>query len=112
MHATDYVTGIVFGAIVGILARLTLPGRQNIGVFVTLLIGIAAAVLGTLIAKVFNVDDKLRVDLWGLKWSWAVLAIQVGVAIVGIGLAQGLTHTFLAEEGSPKRRTRRRRRRD
>jgi len=109
MRVTDYLTAILFGAIVGVLGRLVLPGRQPIGNFVTVLIGIGAAVLGTFVARLFNVDGHATVKLWGLKWDWWVLAIQVGFAVVGIALAQGVTHTFLADNDRPKRRTRRRR---
>jgi uncharacterized membrane protein YeaQ/YmgE (transglycosylase-associated protein family) len=109
MRVTDYLTGIVFGVIVGVLGRLVLPGRQAIGGFVTVLIGIGAAVLGTLLAKAFGVQHRAMVELAGLKWSWAVLGIQVGLAVLGVALAQALTQTFLARGGKPRRRTRRRR---
>lgn len=37
---------IVFGLVVGILAKLIMPGRDPGGIIVTLLLGIAGAVLG------------------------------------------------------------------
>jgi uncharacterized membrane protein YeaQ/YmgE (transglycosylase-associated protein family) len=109
VHVTDYVSGIIFGALVGVLGRLVLPGRQSIGSFITILIGIGAAVLGTVLARVFNVDDRAKVQLAGLTWSWWVLGIQVGLAVVGVALAQLVTRTPLAENDRPRRRTRRRR---
>ena len=109
MHVTDYVSAIIFGALVGVLGRLVLPGRQSIGAFITVLIGIGAAVLGTVLARVFNVDGRTQVHLAGLTWSWWVLGIQVGLAVLGVALAQLLTRTALADNGAPRRRTRRRR---
>jgi uncharacterized membrane protein YeaQ/YmgE (transglycosylase-associated protein family) len=106
MHVSDYVSGIIFGALVGILARLVLPGRQSIGGFITVLIGIGAAVLGTLLARVFNVDDRAKVHVAGVTWSWWVLGIQVGLAVIGVALAQLMTRTPLAESDRPRRRRR------
>jgi len=37
---------IIFGAIIGIIARLVLPGRQAYGWFVTVVLGIAGALIG------------------------------------------------------------------
>jgi uncharacterized membrane protein YeaQ/YmgE (transglycosylase-associated protein family) len=107
MRVTDYLTAILFGALVGLLGRLALPGRQSIGLFATGLVGIAAAVLGTFVGRAMHVDDRAVVHVAGLTWSWALLGIQVGFAVVGIALAQLLTHTRLAERDAPRRRRRR-----
>jgi uncharacterized membrane protein YeaQ/YmgE (transglycosylase-associated protein family) len=107
MHASDYVTGIIFGALVGLLGRLILPGRQSIGGFITVLIGIGAAVLGTFLARVFNVDGRAKVHLAGVTWSWWVLGIQVGLAVLGVALAQLVTNTPLAERKTKRRTSRR-----
>ncbi|GAB3867534.1 GlsB/YeaQ/YmgE family stress response membrane protein [Dactylosporangium cerinum] len=37
---------IIGGAIIGVLARLILPGRQNISVVLTVAVGIVAALIG------------------------------------------------------------------
>ena len=111
MRVTDYLNAIVVGAVVGVLGRLVLPGRQRIGAFVTLLIGVGAALLGALVAQLFGVDDHAGVRVWVLHWDWIVLAIQVGFAVVGVGVANVLTHTKLASGDAerPRRRPARRR---
>ena len=43
---------IVFGLVVGIIAKLLMPGRDPGGVIVTLLIGLAGSFIGTLIGRV------------------------------------------------------------
>jgi uncharacterized membrane protein YeaQ/YmgE (transglycosylase-associated protein family) len=106
MHASDYVSGIIFGAVVGVLGRLILPGRQSIGGFITVLIGIGAAVLGTVVAKLFNVDGRAQVHVAGVTWSWWVLGIQVALAVIGVALAQLVTRTPLAAGDRPRRRRR------
>ena len=81
MEVNDIISAALVGAVVGVLGRLVLPGRQRIGVFVTLLIGVGAAILGTYLAKRFGVDTKAPVSFWKLNWDWIVLAIQVGCAL-------------------------------
>ena len=108
MRVSDYLTAIPIGLLIGVLGRLALPGRQRIGVFATFLIGVAAAVAGTWIA------GRLSLARWDahwhwLSWNWIVLAIQVGFAVIGVGLANMVTHTRLAEgDERPRRRPRRR----
>jgi uncharacterized membrane protein YeaQ/YmgE (transglycosylase-associated protein family) len=111
MRVTDWVSAILVGIVVGILGRLALPGRQRIGAFATFLIGVAAALLGTVVARWLGVDRNAPAHLWALRWDWVVLAIQVGFAIVGIGLANVLTYTKLAGGDQPDRRRRTSRRR-
>jgi uncharacterized membrane protein YeaQ/YmgE (transglycosylase-associated protein family) len=42
---------MLFGLIVGIIAKLVMPGRDPGGIFVTMLIGIVGAVLGGFIGR-------------------------------------------------------------
>ena len=41
------IGAIVVGLIVGVLARLVMPGKQNIGVIVTVILGAIGSFLGT-----------------------------------------------------------------
>src|SRR5262245_6437296 len=98
MDLTDIITAVLVGALVGVLGRLALPGRQRIGVFVTLLIGIGSAFLGTYLARRFDIDGRAPQELWRLHWDWIVLAVQVGVAAVGTGIAALIAHSRMAAE--------------
>jgi uncharacterized membrane protein YeaQ/YmgE (transglycosylase-associated protein family) len=109
MRVSDYLAAIPVGLVIGVLGRLVLPGRQRIGVFITFLIGVAAALAGTWIA------GHLSVARWDahwhrLSWNWIVLGIQVAFAAVGVGLANLVTHTPLADNDDRPRRRRTRRR--
>ena len=42
---------IVFGLVVGIVAKLLMPGRDPGGIIITMLLGIAGAVLGGLLGR-------------------------------------------------------------
>jgi uncharacterized membrane protein YeaQ/YmgE (transglycosylase-associated protein family) len=72
--------GIIGGAIIGLLARLILPGRQNISVLVTVVVGIIAALLGGLVADWLGVGDTKGID-------WIRHGIQIGLAIIFVYLA-------------------------
>jgi uncharacterized membrane protein YeaQ/YmgE (transglycosylase-associated protein family) len=42
---------ILFGLVVGVIAKLIMPGRDPGGIIITILIGIAGALLGTFIGR-------------------------------------------------------------
>lgn len=82
MEVTGFFTAIVIGLIIGALGRLVVPGKQNIPIWLTLLIGVLAAILGTFVAGVLGVADTRGVD-------WIELIIQVGFAAVGVSVVAG-----------------------
>ncbi|MEU2610967.1 GlsB/YeaQ/YmgE family stress response membrane protein [Micromonospora sp. NPDC007271] len=82
MEVTGIFTGILIGLIIGALGRLVVPGRQNIPIWLTLLIGVVAALLGTLVAGAFGVADTRGID-------WIELALQIGFAAIGVSIASG-----------------------
>ncbi len=84
MEVTGFFTAIIIGLIIGALGRLVVPGRQNIPIWLTLLIGVVAAILGTLIAGAFGVADTRGID-------WIELVLQVGFAAVGVAVVGGVT---------------------
>ncbi|NUT49891.1 MAG: GlsB/YeaQ/YmgE family stress response membrane protein [Saccharothrix sp.] len=77
MEITGLISALVIGVIVGGLGRLVVPGRQNISMVLTLLVGIAAALVGTFVASVIGVSDTSGID-------WIELALQVGLAGAGV----------------------------
>jgi len=42
---------IIFGLIVGVLAKLLMPGRDPGGFFITILLGIAGSLVGTFVGR-------------------------------------------------------------
>ena len=69
------IVSLLAGIIIGPLARLVLPGRQNISMGMTIVIGAVGAFLGGLIANWVGVEDTSGLD-------WTQYAIQVAVAAV------------------------------
>jgi uncharacterized membrane protein YeaQ/YmgE (transglycosylase-associated protein family) len=82
MSPDGIISAIIIGAIVGVLGRLVVRGRQRISALVTVLVGIAAALLGTWLAYLIGVRDTPGVD-------WIELFLQVGVAAVGVAAVSG-----------------------
>ena len=82
MTITGVITAIIVGAIIGALGRLVLPGRQSLPVWLTIVVGIVAAFLGSFIADVLGVSDTAGFD-------WLELIIQVAVAAAGVALLAG-----------------------
>ena len=83
MHITGIISALIIGLVIGALGRLVVPGRQSIPIWLTMVIGIVAALLGTVIAGALGVADTNSVD-------WIELFIQVALAAVGVGLAVGI----------------------
>lgn len=50
---------IIIGAVIGVLARLVVPGRQSMGALLTVLLGIVGAVVGGLIANALGLGTIL-----------------------------------------------------
>ena len=75
---------IIGGAIIGVLARLILPGRQNISVLLTVAVGIVAALIGGLIATWLGVGETSGVD-------WIRHGIQILLAVIGVYIAARVT---------------------
>ena len=84
MTADGIITAIIVGAIIGALGRLVLPGRQAIPVWLTIVVGIVAALLGTVLANALGVKTTPGVD-------WIELFIQVLLAAVGVALVAGMS---------------------
>ncbi len=108
MHVNDILSAILVGLVVGILGRLILPGRQRIGAFVTLVIGVGAALLGGYVANLLQVADRAPASVSRLHWDWIELAIQVGFAVIGTAIAAAISHTRVAADSAPARRRTRR----
>jgi uncharacterized membrane protein YeaQ/YmgE (transglycosylase-associated protein family) len=83
MTITGIITAIIIGAVIGALARLVLPGRQNISILLTIVVGIVAAIIGTAIARATGLADTNGVD-------WIELVFQVVVAAIGVSIVGSL----------------------
>lgn len=75
----DAVWAIIAGGIIGLLARLILPGKQNISMLMTVIVGIIAAYLGSLLARWIGVGETRGFD-------WIRHGFQIGLAVIAVAL--------------------------
>ena len=83
MHVSGIISALIIGLIIGALGRLIVPGKQNIPIWLTILVGIVAAFIGTLIASALGFNDTKGID-------WIELIIQLALAAGGVALVAGL----------------------
>ncbi len=62
------------GLIIGGLGRVVLPGRHDVSVLATVLIGIAASLLGGILANLFDVG-------WLIQFLVAVALAAIGITV-------------------------------
>ena len=74
---------IVAGLIIGALARLFKPGKQDLGLLWTLLLGLAGSVIGGVVASALNTGDIFELNILGF-------IVAVIAAVLLIGVAEGM----------------------
>lgn len=70
---------LVAGLIIGALARLIKPGKQNLGFLATLGLGLVGSLIGGIIAQFFGTGS-----IWELNVLGFVLAVIAAVLLIGV----------------------------
>jgi uncharacterized membrane protein YeaQ/YmgE (transglycosylase-associated protein family) len=78
------VGSLIAGLIIGALARLIKPGRQNLGILATLGLGLVGSLIGGTIAWLIGTGS-----IWELDFLGFVFAVVASVLL--IGTAESLT---------------------
>ena len=73
---------IIAGAIIGALARLFMPGRQPVGVLITVILGIVGVLIGYWLAGLLGVEATSGID-W-IRW---IISIVVAAVLIGVYIA-------------------------
>jgi len=85
------IGAIILGIVAGFLGRLLMPGRDEMGFFATVFLGLAGAVVGWLVfTALLGIGDTAMFDLGGL----------VG-AIVGVIILLGLYRLYRSHGEHP-----------
>lgn len=71
------ISAVIVGLIIGVLARMVLPGRQNISMVMTILLGAIGAFLGSWIPTTFFGYENAS---GGIAW----VALFIGVAVAAL----------------------------
>lgn len=66
---------LLVGAVIGVVARLVVPGRNPIGMFLTILVGIAGAIVGGVIATSLGAGNVVAFILAVVIAAVAVAAL-------------------------------------
>jgi uncharacterized membrane protein YeaQ/YmgE (transglycosylase-associated protein family) len=77
---------IVLGLLAGAIAKLILPGDDPGGIFVTMLIGIAGAIVGGLIASALDIgdlDEFFDLGTWLIAIGGSLLLLLIYRMVVG-----------------------------
>lgn len=89
MTVEGILGAIVIGLVLGVLGRLLAPGKQDIPIWLTIVVGIVAALIGSAIVGPMRDTDGL---------DWFELLVQLILATVGVMAVAALygrrrTHT-------------------
>jgi uncharacterized membrane protein YeaQ/YmgE (transglycosylase-associated protein family) len=70
-----WIGTIIFGAIIGLLARIVLKGKQPYGLLITVLLGVVGALIGYWVWGLLGGGNTFGID-W-IRWAISVAAAAV-----------------------------------
>ena len=84
MSIGGIVLALVIGLVAGLIARAVVPGRQDLGIVATIVLGLIGSVVGNLLAGLL-LRGELEFDLggWWASILGAILVLAVYVAVAG-----------------------------
>lgn len=75
----------VFGLVVGLVARLLVPGRHHLGLRLTLLLGVIGSVVGGIVANALGTGNVMELNFLG-----SVVAIAASAVLIVVGENMGV----------------------
>jgi uncharacterized membrane protein YeaQ/YmgE (transglycosylase-associated protein family) len=75
----SFVWAIIAGLIIGLIAKLVIPGRQPIPIWLTIILGIIGGLVGNAIASALGVRDT-----GGFDWIRHILQVLVAAVLIGV----------------------------
>lgn len=78
---------ILIGIVIGIIARLVMPGRQHIGVLMTMLLGIGGAIVGGIVASAIGTGDIFELNVIG-----TIVGIIAAAGLIAVAEGLGVGH--------------------
>jgi uncharacterized membrane protein YeaQ/YmgE (transglycosylase-associated protein family) len=76
----DIIGFIVWGLIIGAVARLIKPGRQNLSIPATLGLGLVGSVIGGLLASLIGTGSIFELDFLGVVFALVASVLLIGTA--------------------------------
>ncbi|MBW0013573.1 GlsB/YeaQ/YmgE family stress response membrane protein [Mycobacterium sp.] len=90
------ILAIIVGAVIGVVARLVMPGKQNIGMIMTVVLGAVGGLIGSAVAAQFGYHNANG----GI--AWIPFFIGVAAAIVLIAIYEAVTGRRGTRTGLPR----------
>lgn len=82
MSAGTFLSWMLCGLIVGVLARLLVPGRLSMSLLLTIVLGIVGAVVGGFLYSLVQGAPSEPFSLTGNAWHGWIVAILGGVLVL------------------------------
>ncbi len=80
----SWILFILFGLVVGLLARLLVPGRQNIGIIWTIVLGVAGSLLGGFVGNLISGAPLSMSSIHTAGWIGSIIgAVVLLLAYIG-----------------------------
>jgi uncharacterized membrane protein YeaQ/YmgE (transglycosylase-associated protein family) len=73
----------IFGLIIGLLARAIMPGRQHMGLILTMILGLVGAWLGGLIGRLLGMYQEGHPAGWFMALVGALIVLFIYSRVVG-----------------------------
>lgn len=71
----SFIWAIIAGLIIGLIAKAVLPGKQDIPIWMTIILGVLGGIIGNLVASALGVGDTNGID-------WIRHFLQIAAAAV------------------------------
>jgi uncharacterized membrane protein YeaQ/YmgE (transglycosylase-associated protein family) len=81
---------VLFGLVVGVVARLIVPGRQRMSIGVTILLGIVGSIIGGVVASTLGTGDMFELNAIGALVAFVAAAVLIAVGEGAFGRRRGL----------------------
>jgi len=78
------IAWIVFGFVIGLLARAIVPGRQHMGFIMTTLLGVAGSLIGGLVATAITGGSMQ--EMHGAGWIGSLIGAILLLVIAGAAM--------------------------
>ena len=73
------ISAVIVGLIIGALARLLMPGKQDIGIIMTIVLGIVGSLIGSWLTYQFGYSNA--------NGGWEVIPFIVGIIVAIVLIA-------------------------
>ena len=86
MSIGGIILALVIGLVAGLIARAVIPGKQDLGIVATIVLGVIGSVVGNLIVGLIR-NGEVTFDLggWWASILGAIVVLGIYVAVAGRG---------------------------